>query len=43
MLIAYMSDESENIQDIKSYYIGSMQQIIQTEKYSQPALQQTLF
>lgn len=43
MLLAYMAAETENIQDIRAYYIGAIQQIIQTEKYSQPALQQTLF
>lgn len=42
MLLAFMSEDS-SIQDIKAYYVGAMQQIIQTEKYSQPAQQQTLF
>ena len=42
MLLSYMA-EDDSIQDIKAYYIRSMQQIIQTEKYSQPAQQQSLF
>lgn len=42
MLLSYMAEDS-SIQDIKAYYIGAMQQIIQTEKYSQPAQQQSLF
>ncbi len=42
MLLSYMAEDN-SIQDIKAYYIGAMQQIIQTEKYSQPAQQQSLF
>ena len=42
MLLSYMAEDN-SIQDTKAYYIGAMQQIIQTEKYSQPAQQQSLF
>lgn len=43
MLIAHIITNKESIDDLQAYYIGTMQRIIETEKYSQPAAQQLLF
>lgn len=43
MIISYMALNGESIQDINAYYLGAIQQVIQTEKYSQPTQQLSLF
>lgn len=42
-IIAYMVTNIESIEDIKAYYVGTIQHIIDTEKYERPAFQQLLF
>ena len=43
LLIAYMIEKSETIDDMQAYYVGAMQNIIQSEKYTGQSLQQELF
>lgn len=42
-ILTHMVTQSESIKNRMSYYIGTMQRIIDTEKYGQPVVQQNLF
>lgn len=43
MLTAYIASNQENIDNQQGYYVATMRRIIEQEKYSQPAIQQSLF